>query len=232
VSILLGFALGTGLAMARLSRNPVLQGAAWVYIWFFRSVPLLVLILFAFNIAYLVPQISIGLSGRAPLLSMATNDLLTPMGAALLALVLHEAAYAAEVVRGGILAVDQGQFEAAMALGLSPRATMTRIILPQAMRAIIPAAGNQLIGLLKGTSMVSVIAVGDLLYSAQSVYSRTFQVVPLLIVVTIWYVACTSLLSLGQYYIERHFAQGALRQLRPMAWQRLRARFGPASVEA
>jgi polar amino acid transport system permease protein len=223
VAILLGFLIGTGLAMARLSRNPVVQGCAWAYIWFFRSVPLLVLILFAFNIAYLFPQIIIGLPFHAPLLSMATNDLVTPMAAALLALTVHESAYAAEIVRGGILAVDQGQFEAATSLGLNARQTMMRIIIPQAMRAIIPSAGNQLIGLLKGTSMVSVIAVGDLLYSAQSIYSRNFQVVPLLVVATIWYIVVTTILSVLQYYVERHFSQGAVRDLPTPTGTRVRA---------
>jgi polar amino acid transport system permease protein len=233
VTIILGFLFGTLLAMARLSKNPVLQGLSWGYVWFFRSVPLLVLILFTFNIAYLIPTIAIGLPFSAPFVSLSTNQVITPLGAGLLALTLNESAYAAEIVRGGILGVDQGQFEAAAALGMSRRRTMLRIIIPQAMRSIIPTAGNQLIGLLRGTSMVSVIAVGDLLYSAQTIYNRTFQVVPLLVVATLWYVVVTTLLSWGQYYVERHFARGALRQMPPTARQWLRSKWrGLASATA
>jgi len=228
-TVVLGFFFGTLLAVARLSQNVVLQSLSWGYVWFFRSVPLLVLILFTFNIGYLVPVIEIGLPFMEPWISMPTNSVITPLGAGLLALTLHEAAYAAEIVRGGILGVDQGQFEAASALGMSRRRTMLRIVIPQAMRSIIPSAGNQLIGMLKGTSMVSVIAVGDLLYSAQTVYNRTFQVVPLLMVATLWYVIVTTVMAWGQYYVERYFARGATRQmpLTPLQW--LRGRVGALS---
>ncbi|MGI3166884.1 amino acid ABC transporter permease [Pseudooceanicola sp. 200-1SW] len=211
LTIVLGFVLGTLLAVARLSKNPVLQAVSFLYVWFFRSVPLLVLILFTFNVAYLLPEIRLGLPLLPPFWVGDTNDLITPVGAAILALTLHESAYAAEIVRGGILSVDQGQFEAASALGISRRRQMTRIVIPQAMRSILPAFGNQLIGLLKGTSMVSVIAVGDLLYSAQAVYNRTFQVVPLLMVATLWYVVVTTVLAVVQYFVERHFSRGATR---------------------
>jgi len=221
-TVVLGFFFGTLLAVARLSQNPVLQTLSWGYVWFFRSVPLLVLILFTFNIGYLVPDIEIGLPFMEPWVSVPTNSVITPLGAGLLALTLHEAAYAAEIVRGGILGVDQGQFEAASALGISRRRTMMRIVIPQAMRSIIPSAGNQLIGMLKGTSMVSVIAVGDLLYSAQTVYNRTFQVVPLLMVATLWYVVVTTLMSWGQFYVERYFARGATRQMALTPLQRVR----------
>lgn len=215
LTIVLGFVLGTLLAVARLSQNPVLQAASFLYVWFFRSVPLLVLILFTFNIAYLLPEIRFGLPLLPPFWTSDTNDLITPVGAAVLALTLHESAYAAEIVRGGILSVDQGQFEAASALGISRRRQMVRIVIPQAMRSILPAFGNQLIGLLKGTSMVSVIAVGDLLYSAQAVYNRTFQVVPLLMVATLWYVVVTTVLAFVQYHVERHFSRGATRNAAP-----------------
>ncbi|SCE10379.1 amino acid ABC transporter membrane protein, PAAT family [Streptomyces sp. BpilaLS-43] len=194
----LGFALGTLLAMGRLSRNPVLRSVSWGYIWLFRSTPILVQLLFWFNIGALYPRI----------LGVDTVHLLGPMAVAVIGLTLHEAAYAAEVVRGGILSVERGQLEAAQSLGLGPWRRLRRIVLPQAMRAIVPPAGNMLIGTLKGTSIVSIIAVQDLLYSVQLVYHRTYQVIPLLLVATLWYVAVTSLLSVGQYYVERHYARG------------------------
>ncbi|WP_234104841.1 amino acid ABC transporter permease [Streptomyces venezuelae] len=194
----LGFALGTLLAVLRLSANPVLRAVSWGYVWFFRSTPILVQLLFWFNIGALYPQI----------LGVNTVNLLGPVSVAVIGLTLHEAAYAAEVVRGGILSVDRGQIEAAQSLGLGRWRRLSRIVLPQAMRAIVPPAGNMLIGTLKGTSIVSVIAVQDLLYSTQLVYHRTYEIIPLLLVATLWYVAVTSVLSLGQYYVERHYARG------------------------
>ncbi|MEU6393743.1 amino acid ABC transporter permease [Streptomyces sp. NPDC046939] len=197
----LGFAIGTLLAIMRLSANPVLRAVSWGYVWLFRSMPILVQLLFWFNIGALYPT----------LLGVKTVDLFGPVTVAIIGLTLHEAAYAAEVVRGGILSVDRGQIEAAQALGLSRARRWRRIVLPQAMRSIVPPAGNMLIGTLKGTSIVSVIAVQDLLYSVQLVYHRTYQVIPLLLVATIWYIVVTSLLSVGQYYIERHYARGTTR---------------------
>ncbi|GAA2310260.1 amino acid ABC transporter permease [Streptomyces kunmingensis] len=197
----LGFAIGTLLAVMRLSANPVLRAVSWGYVWLFRSMPILVQLLFWFNIGALYPKI----------LGVKTVDLFGPVTVAIIGLTLHEAAYAAEVVRGGILSVERGQIEAAQALGLSRLRRWRRIVLPQAMRSIVPPAGNMLIGTLKGTSIVSIIAVQDLLYSAQLVYHRTYQVIPLLLVATIWYIVVTSLLSVGQYYIERHYARGTTR---------------------
>lgn len=197
----LGFALGTLLALGRLSANPVLRTVSWGYVWFFRSMPILVQLLFWFNIGALYPQ----------LFGVKTVNLLGPVTIAVIGLTLHEAAYAAEVVRGGILSVDRGQTEAAQSLGLGRWRRWRRIVLPQAMRSIVPPAGNMLIGTLKGTSIVSVIAVQDLLYSVQLVYHRTYQVIPLLMVATIWYVVVTSVLSVGQYYVERHYAKGSER---------------------
>ncbi|GAA3142256.1 amino acid ABC transporter permease [Streptomyces rectiviolaceus] len=201
VVMVLGFALGAVLAMGRLSSNPVLRAVSWGYVWLFRSMPILVQLLFWFNIGALYPY----------LFGVKTVNLLGPITIAVIGLTLHEAAYAAEVVRGGILSVDRGQIEAAQALGLSRWRRWRRIVLPQAMRSIVPPAGNMLIGTLKGTSIVSVIAVQDLLYSVQLVYHRTYQVIPLLLVATIWYVVITSLLSVGQYYVERHYARGSER---------------------
>ncbi|MEV0254856.1 amino acid ABC transporter permease [Streptomyces sp. NPDC050732] len=201
VVMVLGFALGTLLALGRLSANPVLRAVSWGYIWFFRSMPILVQLLFWFNIGALYPQV----------FGVRTVDLLGPVTIAVIGLTLHEAAYAAEVVRGGLLSVDRGQTEAAQSLGLGRWRRLRRIVLPQAMRSIVPPAGNMLIGTLKGTSIVSVIAVQDLLYSVQLVYHRTYQVIPLLMVATLWYVVVTSALSVGQYYVERYYARGSER---------------------
>jgi polar amino acid transport system permease protein len=201
VVMALGFVLGTLLAAARLSANPVLRSVSWGYVWLFRSIPVLVQLLLWFNIGALYPQI----------LGVKTVDLLGPVTVAVIGLTLHEAAYAAEVVRGGILSVDHGQIEAAQALGLSRWRRWRRIVLPQAMRSIVPPAGNMLIGTLKGTSIVSMIAVQDLLYSVQLVYHRTYQVIPLLMVATVWYTVVTSVLGVGQYYVEKHYARGSER---------------------
>ncbi|MEU0297822.1 amino acid ABC transporter permease, partial [Streptomyces microflavus] len=194
VVMVLGFALGALLAVLRLSGNPVLQAVSWGYVWLFRSTPILVQLLFWFNIGALYPQI----------LGISTVTLMGPVTIAVVGLTLHEAAYAAEVVRGGILSVERGQVEAAQSLGLGPWRRFRRIVLPQAMRSIVPPAGNMLIGTLKGTSIVSIIAVQDLLYSVQLVYHRTYQVIPLLLVATLWYAGVTSLLSIGQRYVERY----------------------------
>ncbi|MFF8595451.1 amino acid ABC transporter permease [Streptomyces sp. NPDC015220] len=201
VVMTLGFVLGTVLAVFRLSANPVLRAVGWGYVWLFRSIPILVQLLLWFNIGALYPSI----------LGVRTVDLFGPVTVAVVGLTLHEAAYAAEVVRGGVLSVDRGQIEAAQALGLSRWRRWRRIVLPQAMRSIVPPAGNMLIGTLKGTSIVSVIAVQDLLYSTQLVYHRTYQVIPLLMVATLWYTVVTSVLSVGQYYLERHYARGSER---------------------
>ncbi|MFD6533601.1 amino acid ABC transporter permease [Streptomyces sp. NPDC060184] len=198
VVMVLGFALGTLLAVMRLSGNRVLQATSWGYVWLFRSTPILVQLLFWFNIGALYPTI----------LGVSTVNLLGPVTVAVVGLTLHEAAYAAEVVRGGVLSVERGQLEAAQSLGLGPWRRFRRIVLPQAMRSIVPPAGNMLIGALKGTSIVSIIAVQDLLYSVQLVYHRTYEIIPLLLVATLWYVVVTSLLSVGQHYVERYYARG------------------------
>ncbi|SDJ51464.1 amino acid ABC transporter permease [Streptomyces indicus] len=224
VVMVLGFALGTVLAVMRLSANPVLATLSWGFVWIFRSTPLLVQLLFWFNIGALYPTLSLGIPFGPELLSVKTVNLLGPTLTAVIGLTLHESAYAAEVVRGGIVAVESGQTEAAQALGLSKSRTLRRIVIPQAMRSIVPTAGNMLIGTLKGTSIVSVLAVHDLLYSTQLIYNQTYQVIPLLMVATLWYIAVTSVLSTGQYYVERHYARGTSRSLPPTPLQRVRAR--------
>lgn len=224
----LGFLLGTVLATMRLSANPVLRTLSWGYVWIFRSTPLLVQLLFWFNIGTLYPTLGLGIPFGPQFVTVKTVNLLGPTLTALIGLTLHETAYAAEVVRGGILSVDPGQTRAAQALGLSRRRTLRRIVVPQAMRSIVPTAGNMLIGTLKGTSIVSVLAVHDLLYSAQLIYNQTYQVIPLLMVATLWYIAVTSVLSVGQYYVERHYARGDARTLPPTPLRRLRDQFGAA----
>ncbi len=219
-----GFALGVVLAAMRLSHKGFLRSVAWTYIWAFRSIPLIVQLLFWFNIAYLYQTISFGLPFGPSFGSVSTNDLFGALGAAVLGLALHQAAYAAEIIRGGILSVDEGQREAAAALGIPRLRQFTRIVLPQAMRSILPNAANEVISLFKGTSIVSVLAIPELFYQVQVIYGRNSRVVPLLLVATVWYIVLTTLLSVGQYYVERHFAKGSSRSLPPTPLQRLRSR--------
>ncbi|MFM9370778.1 amino acid ABC transporter permease [Streptomyces sp. Da 82-17] len=222
--MVLGFLAGTLLAVMRLSANPVLRTLSWGYIWIFRSTPLLVQLLFWFNIGALYPTLGLGIPFGPEFVTVKTVNVFGAAATALIGLTLHEAAYAAEVVRGGILSVDAGQTEAAQALGLGRARLLRRIVVPQAMRSIVPTAGNMLIGTLKGTSIVSILAVQDLLYSVQLVYNRTYQVIPLLLVATLWYIAVTTVLTVAQFYVERHYARGAERVLPPTPLQRLRAR--------
>lgn len=215
IAMLLGVVLGIIVAVMRISDNPIIAAAARFFLWFFRGTPVLVQLIFWYNLAALYPNYAVGIPFLAPhLLHGSVNDLITPYTAAVLGLGLNEAAYMAEIVRAGILSVDSGQAEAARALGLQRLAAMRRIILPQAMRFIVPPTGNETIGMLKTTSIVSVIALSDLLYSAQTIYSRTFQTIPLLLVACLWYLGVTSLLSLAQTRIERHFSRGHLRRSR------------------
>jgi polar amino acid transport system permease protein len=218
----LGFLGGIPLAAMRLSRNPVLAAVSWTYIWVFRSVPLIVQLLFWANLGYLYDKLQVGIP-FGPGWSFSTSSLVSAFGAALLGLSLHEAAFAGEIIRSGLLSVDQGQHEAAAALGLPRRRQFFRIVLPQAMRAILPNAANLLVNLLKSTSIVYVLAIGELFYQVQVVYGRNGRVVPLLMVATVWYVVLTALLSILQYYVERHFARGAVRTLPPTPFQRLKA---------
>ncbi|GLU45689.1 amino acid ABC transporter permease [Nocardiopsis ansamitocini] len=218
----IGFALGVILALMRLSSSPLLVAVAWVYIWAFRSIPLIVQLLFWYNLAILYNQISFGIPFGPSFYSVGTMDLISPMAAAVLGLALHQAAYSAEIVRSGVLSVDQGQREAAAALGIPWVRQVRRIILPQAMRTIMPTAGNEVISLFKGTSVVYIMALGELFYRIQVIYNRTGDVVPMLMVATLWYIVLTTLLSIVQFYVERHYAKGALRTLPPTPVQRLR----------
>ena len=228
----LGFALGVVLALMRLSKSPFLQVVSWTYVWAFRSIPLIVQLLFWFNIAYLYQRFDFGVPFGPSFFSFDTKDLIGPMSAAVLGLALHQAAYAAEIVRSGIISVDHGQLEAAAALGIPRLRQFRRIVLPQAMRSILPNAANEVISLFKGTSVVSVMAIGELFYQAQVIYGRNARVVALLMVATVWYIAMTTLLSLVQYYLERHYAKGALRNLPPTPLQRVRAQVAVLRAKA
>lgn len=219
----LGFALGLVIALMRLSRSPLLAGVAWLYVWAFRSIPLIVQLLFWFNLAYLYEELGIGIPFGPVVWSFGTMHLVGAMSAAVIGLALHQAAYAAEILRGGFLAVEPGQLEAAAALGIPRLRQLRRIVLPQAMRSVLPNAANEIVSLFKGTSIVSVMAIGELFYQVQVIYGRNGRVVPLLMVATAWYVVLTTLLSIVQYYVERRFARGADRTPPPTPLQRARA---------
>jgi polar amino acid transport system permease protein len=223
LAALFGFIGGIVLAAMRLSRSPLLRAVSWTYVWIFRSVPLIVQILLWGNIAILYRRVSLGVPFGTSFAELTTKDLITSFTAAVIGLSICEAAYAAEVVRGGILSVDHGQHEAAEALGIPRTRQFRRIVFPQAMRTIMPSAANQLIGLVKSTSIVYVLAIGELFYQVTVIYGRTTRVIPLLTVATFWYVVMTTVLSIAQYYIERHYSRGAVRNLPPTPIQRLRA---------
>ncbi|GAB2904508.1 amino acid ABC transporter permease [Streptomyces mayteni] len=220
----LGFALGIVIGLMRLSDSVILRGVAWVYVWAFRSIPLIVQLLFWFNLAYLYRELGFGVPFGPVLWQVETMDLIGATTAAVIGLALHQAAYAAEIVRGGLLAVDPGQREAAAALGIPRLRQLRRIVLPQAMRGILPNAANEVISLFKGTSIVSVMAIGELFYQVQVIYGRNGRVVPLLMVATVWYIVLTTVLSVAQYYVERRFARGAEREPSPSPLRRLRTR--------
>ncbi len=224
---LFGFALGTVVALARVSSSPLLVALSWGFIWLFRSIPLVVLLLLINNLGYLYEHIVIGVPfTEITFLSLPTTQSITPFLAAVLGLTLNMGAFSAEMIRGGILSVDQGQHEAAAALGLPKGRQARRIVLPQAMRAILPTAFNEIIGLAKGTSMVYILALPELFYTIQIIYRRNLEVIPLLMVATVWYVVILSVLSVIQYYIERHYARGALRSPPPDIFRAVAARFG------
>ncbi|GAA2104580.1 MULTISPECIES: amino acid ABC transporter permease [Brevibacterium] len=207
LSMVAGTVIGTVLALMKLSKATQLHVVAEGYIWLFRGIPLLVQLLFWFNLAALFPTLGIGVPGTGAFLELNANELISPFMAGFLALALHESAYMAEIIRSGILSIDRGQTEAAEALAMRPGQIMRRIILPQAMRVIVPPTGNQVISMLKTTSLVSVIALNDLLYSAQIIYSSNYQVIPLLLVASIWYLVMVTVLTLVQGRVERYFSR-------------------------
>ncbi|MBT0769711.1 amino acid ABC transporter permease [Kineosporia sp. J2-2] len=223
-SAVLGLLGGILLALMRLSGNPLLEAVSWTYIWLFRAVPLIVLLLFLFNFSALYPEIGIGIPFGPVFTAFDTTDLLGYMVIGVIGLSLNEAAYAAEVVRAGLHSVDQGQHEAADALGLSRARQFRRIVLPQALRSIVPAYVNQLVGLIKASSLLFYVSLLDLFGTVQMLAStHPGDIVPLLLVATVWYVFLTSVLSVVQFYVERHYARGALRTIPPTPLQKFRS---------
>jgi len=218
----LGIVLGVILAVMRLSPNPLVSGGSWLYIWFFRGTPVLVQLLFWYNVAALYPKFNLGIPFGPAFIHADANTLIKPFIAVLLGLGLNEGAYMAEIVRAGIISVDEGQNDAAAALGLTRLQTMRRIVLPQAMRVIIPPTGNETISMLKTTSLAYVIAYTELTGTAQIIYSQNYETIQLLIVISAWYLLLTSVLYVGQYYLERYYARGSSRNLPPTPLQRIR----------
>jgi polar amino acid transport system permease protein len=214
VAMFVGVVLGTVIAVMRLSENPLLRGAATAYVGLFRGTPILVQLLFWFFLGTVLPQISLGIPFGPSFASVPTNTLITQFTAAILGLGLNEAAYMAEIVRAGIGSVDRGQTEAAQALGMSPLTTYRRVVLPQAGRLIVPPTANEAISMLKLTSLCLVIGLPELTTTAQLIYGRNFQQIPLLIVASIWYLVLTTLLTIVQTRIERRMSRGVLQATR------------------
>lgn len=224
ISMLVSILLAVVIAAMRLSPNPVLSGVAWFYVWAFRGTPLIVQIMLWGYLGLLFDRLTLGVPLTDVVFwSISTNDLVTPFVAGLLAMTLNQAAYSSEIVRAGMISVDEGQREAAYSLGMSPLYTFRRVLLPQAMRVIIPPMGNELISMLKNTSLLSVIAVMELYTQASVISSANLRQVELLIVVSVWYLLMTSVLSIPQYYLERRFGRGSTRNLPPTPLQRFRA---------
>jgi len=208
IAMTIAIFLGTILAVMRSSQNRFLSICAQGYIWFFRGTPLLVQLIFWFNLSALYPDLSFGIPFGPEFFTFNANRVITVYVAALLGLGLCESAYMCEIVRGGLNAVDPGQTQAAQALGMRKGLIFRRIVFPQAMRVIIPPTGNEVIGMLKTTALVSVIALPDLLYSAQLIYSQNFRTIPLLLVACIWYLIVTTILTIIQHFVERRFGRG------------------------
>jgi len=216
VAMVIGIALGVVVAVMRLSPNPVMSGVSWFYLWFFRGTPVLVQLFFWWNLPLILP--TIGAFGW----QVDTVKLISPFLASILGLGLNEAAYMAEIVRAGIISVDQGQTEAAMALGMRRTQVLQRIVLPQAMKVIIPPTGNETISMLKTSSLAFITTFGELFRVQTEISSFNYKIVELLIVVSFWYLVMTSILTVGQYYIERYFARGSQRELPMTPFQRFR----------
>ncbi len=214
IAMVIGVVLGVILAVMRVSSNPLVSWASWLYIWFFRGTPVLVQLLFWYYIAALYPKLALGIPFGPALVHPNVNTLITAFRAAVLGLGLNEGAYMAEIVRAGLISVDDGQTEAAQSLGMTRVQTMRRIVLPQAMRVIVPPTGNETISMLKTTSLASVIAVTELLYSTEQIFAVNYKTIQLLIVASFWYIVCTSVLYVGQYYLERYYGRGASRATR------------------
>ncbi|MFK4147634.1 amino acid ABC transporter permease [Streptomyces sp. NPDC004065] len=218
LSMLIGIVGGVVLAVMRLSKNPVTSSISWFYIWFFRGTPVLVQLFLWFNLGLVFEYINLG-----PIYKNYWSDFMTPLLTALLGLGLNEAAYMAEICRAGLLAVDEGQTEAAHALGMSHGKTLRRIVIPQAMRVIVPPTGNEVINMLKTTSLVAAVQYPELFRYAQDIGQVSGAPVEMYFLAAAWYLIMTSVLSVGQYYIERYYARGSSRSLPPTPWQKVKA---------
>ncbi|SEU33043.1 amino acid ABC transporter permease [Nonomuraea wenchangensis] len=214
LATVLGLLLGVGMAILRLSHNPVLSGLATLYIWFFRGTPVLVQLIFWYNLAFLFPELVLKIPFTMIGVKWDTNEVMTGFTAAMLGLGLNLAAYFAETVRAGIQAVDKGQTEAAYALGMTPAKRMRVIVLPQALRIIIPPTGNEFISMLKTTSLVYVVAGHDLMTNASQIYKANNLIMELLIVASLWYMLMTAIATFLQSRLERRFGSDAVRLVR------------------
>ncbi|PRZ29218.1 amino acid ABC transporter membrane protein (PAAT family) [Antricoccus suffuscus] len=219
----LALIVGVSVAVMRMSDNPVLSSVGWVYLWVFRGTPVYTQLVFWGFIGVLIPKFGLGIPFGPTFVEFDTNSVFTPFISALIGLALNEAAYMAEIVRGGLLAVDAGQGEASAALGMSTGKTMTRIVLPQAMRVIVPPTGNEFISMLKTTSLVLAVPFTlDLQFASNAIANRLYAPIPLLIVAAIWYLVVTSVLMVGQFYVERYYGRGSNRLQPPTPVQKLR----------
>ncbi len=222
IAMVIGIVLGVVLAVMRLSPNPVMSGVSWLYIWFFRGTPVLVQLFFWWNLGLILPTLGLGIPFTDIAWHAKTSDVMTPLLASMLGLGLNEGAYMAEIVRAGIISVDQGQTEAAMALGMNRTLLLQRIVLPQAMRVIIPPTGNETISMLKTSSLAFIAQFGEIFRVTTEIAAFNFRIVELLIVASFWYLVLTSILTVGQYYVERYFARGSQRELPLTPLQRFR----------
>ncbi|MDK1346345.1 amino acid ABC transporter permease [Streptomyces sp. 378] len=218
LSMAIGIVGGVLLAVMRLSKNPVTSSIAWFYIWFFRGTPVLVQLIVWFNLGLVFEYINLG-----PFYKDEWSDFMTPFLTALLGLGLNEAAYMAEICRAGLLSVDEGQTEASHALGMSHTKTLRRIVIPQAMRVIVPPTGNEVINMLKTTSLVSVVQYPELLRAAQDIGQTSGAPAEMLFLAAAWYLLMTSIFSIGQYYLERYYARGSSRSLPATPLQKIKA---------
>lgn len=208
-SMVIAILLGVSLAVMRMSPNPVVKSVAWAYLWFFRGTPVYVQLSLWGLVGVIYKTIDIGIPFTEAGIQLVTKDLLSFFTLAVIGLALNEAAYMAEIVRAGLLAVDKGQEEAAKALGLGWWHTMSRVVLPQSMRVIIPPTGNEVISMLKTTSLVSAVPfTGEIFMRTKDIAGVTYQPVPMLIVASVWYLVITSVLMVGQYYLEKYYSKG------------------------
>lgn len=216
IALVIGLVLGVLLAIGRMSDNPVLRLVSSGYIWFFRGTPVLVQLVLWFNLASLYPTLGLGIPFGPVFFEESTNKLIAPFVAGILGLGLHQAAYQAEIVRSGLMSVSRGEIEAAHSIGMTNGMALRRVILPQAIRIIIPPTGNQIIALLKFSSLASVIAVPELLYATQAIYQVNFKVIPLLLVASLWYLLIVTVMQIGQHYLERRYARASGHEVRAL----------------